>query len=304
MSKIISKREMKKVIKKNNPARTKDFLFCMSILFLPIVNFFVFNLGNYVSMFTLAFRPTVEVEGAGVFSNFVSFGQKFFNDPDLGVATKNSAFLYVLGWVLTPLPLLTSYYIFRKFPGSKYFQLMLMLPGMVAGMVWIMVFKYFMDLVLPGMMGWHEGLLTNPDTKFLSLVIYSVWFTLSGGLLIYTGTMSSVSTSVLEAGRLDGMNRLREFWHLLMPAIYPIFVINTVSGLIGFFSASASAFEFYGLSAPTSTTTIGYIMFTSVKGASADYGFNASGSILFSLVVAPLALIVKHLMEKYGPRDD
>lgn len=302
MVRIISKREMK-ATQQRDSAKTKDFLFCLSILFLPIVNFFLFNIGNYVSMFSLAFSPETEIPGVGIFTNFVRFIDSFAKDPGLEYAIKNSLIFYGLGWLITPLPLLTSYYIFRKFPGTKYFQFMLMLPGMVAGMVWIMVFKYFMDLVLPDLMGWQVGLLTNADTKFLSLVIYSVWFTLGGGLLLYTGTMSSVSTSVLEAGRLDGMNRLREFWHLLMPAIYPIFVINTVAGLIGFFTNSANIFEFYGLGAPTSIRTIGYVMFTSVKGANPDFGFNAAGSLIFSCIVAPLALVVKRLMEKYGPSD-
>lgn len=255
-------------------------------------------------MFRLALTPTVEIEGAGIFSNFVSFTNQFFKDPHLGIAIKNSAIFYALGWVVMPLGLFTSYYIFRKFPGHKYFQLMLMLPGMVAGMVWILVFKYFMDLVLPDLMGWDVGLLTNADTKFLSLIIYSLWFCLGGGLLIYTGTMSSVSNSVLEAGRLDGMNRLREFWHILLPVIYPLLTIGWVAGLISFFTNSGNVFEFYGLSAPTDTRTIGYIMFTSVKGQNPDYGFNSAGSILFSLVVAPLALILKRVLEKVGPSVD
>lgn len=302
MGKIISAKELKRKREKD-PARRKDMWFCISILFLPVVNFFLFNIGNYVNMLVLAFTPTTEVAGAGVFSNFVSFIEKFFGDPLLDVAIRNSTFFYVIGWVITPLPLLTSYYIFRKLPGTKYFQFMLMLPGMVAGMVWILIYKYFMDLVLPDLMGWEMGLLTNADTKFLSLVIYSLWFCLGGSLLIYTGTMGSVSTSVLEAGRLDGMNKMREFWHILLPAIYPVFVINTVGGLIGFFTNSANVFEFYGLSAPSNTTTIGYIMFQSVKGVNPDYGFNSAGSLLFTFVVAPIALITKRLMEKLGPSD-
>lgn len=302
MQKIITKKEMK-IKKASNPALVKDFIFCMSILILPIINFLLFNIGQYVNMFRLAFKPTVEIEGAGIFSNFVSFLKQFLSDPHMETAMRNSAFFYLLGWIIKPLPLFTSYYIFRKFPGTKYFQFMLLLPGMVASMVWILVFKYFMDLVLPDLMGWNMGLLTNGDTKFLSLVIYTLWFCLGSGLLIYTGMMGSVSNSVLEAGRLDGMNKVREFWHILMPAIYPIFVINTVSGLIGFFVSSGSAFEFFGLDAPSSTYTIGYVMFQSVKGINPDYGFNSAGSILFSIVVAPLALIVKRLLEKYGPSE-
>lgn len=303
MKRIISRKEMKRK-RMPNPARTKDMWFCIVILFLPVVNFFLFNIGNYVNMFRLAFTPTVEIEGYGILSNFVSFAEKFFKDPNLKTAIQNSTFFYLLGWIIKPLPLFTSYYIYRKLPGTKFFQVMLMLPGIVASMVWVLVYKYFVDLVLPDLMGWDMGLLTNGNTKFLSLVIYSCWFTLGGSLMIYTGMMNSVSKSVLEAGRLDGMNKVREFWHILMPAIYPVFVVQTVSGLIGFFTNNASAFEFFGLSAPSNCSTIGYVMFTSVKGANPDYGFNSAGSILFTLVVAPLALTVKHLMEKYGPRDD
>lgn len=303
MSRVISKKEMKNK-RIPNPAKTKDLVFCLIILFLPVLNFLLFNIGNYANMIRLALDPTTEIEEIGIFSNFVIFWEQFTSDPNMMTAIENSLIFYGLGWAILPLALFTSYYIFRKFPGRKYFQFMLMLPGMIAGMVWIMVYKYFMDLVLPDLMGWKIGLLTNGDTKFLSLIIYSLWFSLGGGLLIYTGMMGSVSNSVLEAGRLDGMNKVREFWHILMPAIYPVFVINTVSGLIGLFTNGGNTFEFFGLSAPSSTHTIGYIMFQSVMGANPDYGFNSAGSLLFTLIVAPIALIVKRLMEKYGPSED
>lgn len=301
MSKIISKKEFKQK-KIPDPARRKDIIFCIVILFLPIVNYIVFSLGQQINMFRLAFTPSVE--GQGAWSNFQKVINKFLKEDNMDIALKNSLIFYGLGWATTPLALFTSYYIYCKYPGKGYFQTMLMLPGIVAGMVWVLVYKYFMDLVLPDLMGWDMGLLTNADTKFLSLVIYSVWFSLGGGLLIYSGMMGSVSEEVREAGRLDGMNRLHEFWHLMLPAIYPVFVINTVNGLIGFFSASGSAFEFFGLDAPTSTTTIGYVMFQSVMGSTKDYGFNSAASLMFTAIVAPLALIVKRLMEKYGPSED
>lgn len=303
MSKVISRKEMK-TKRVPNPARTKDMWFCIVILFLPCVNFCFLDMGNYVNMIRLAFKPTAEIGNWGILSNFVNFLTKFFSDPNLGVAIKNSGFWYLFGWMLKPLPLLTSYYIFRKFPGTKYFQIMLLLPGIVCGMVWTLVFKYFVDLVLPDMMGWPMGLMTNPDTKFLALVLYELWFTLGGGLMINTGMMNSVPKSVLEAGRLDGMNKLREFWHILMPAVYPVFVIGVVTGIMSFFSSQGNLFPFYGTSAPSSLSTIGYVMFTSVMGSYPDYGFNSAGSILFSLVVAPLSIFVKHMLEKYGPRDD
>lgn len=300
MSKIISKKEYD-AKRLPNPARRKDALFCFIILFLPVVNFCIFNLMQYVTMFRLAFTPTTP--GAGIFDNFARFFKKFSTETNMFTAIKNSAFFYLLGWVTLLPSLFTSYYIYRKFPGSKFFQLMLMLPGIVAGMVWVLVYKYFMDLVLPEWMGWPVGLLTNGDTKFLSLVIYSLWFSLGGGLLIYTGMMGSVSEEVRDAGRLDGMNRLQEFFRLMLPAIYPVWVINTVSGVIGFFSATGSAFEFFGLDAPSQTYTIGYVMFQSVMNTQ-DYAFNSAGSLVFTAIVAPLALGLKRLLEKIGPSED
>lgn len=299
MAKILTKREFKKQ-RIVNPAERKDWWFCMSILFLPIVNFLLFNMGNLINMVRLAFTP--DGSGTGLLYNFEQVIHNFATNKDLLVGVRNSVLIYGIGWVLTLPNMFVSYYVYNKFPGSKYFQVMLMLPGMVAGMVWVLVFKYFVDLVLPGWLGWDMGLLTNGSTKFLSLLIYMVWNGL-GINLVYTGMMGSVSPEVREAGRLDGMNRVQEFVKLMLPAIYPLFVLNVVAGIIGFFTATGSAFEFFGLDAPNTTYTIGYIMFQKVM-VSSEYGFNAAGSMMFTAIVAPLSLTVKHLMEKYGPRED
>lgn len=299
VAKILTKKEFKK--RKNiNPAERKDWWFCVSILALPIINFIVFNMGNIVNMFRLAFTP--DGAGTGVFYNFEQVIKNFTSNKDLLVAVRNSAIFYALGWLFTLPNMFTSYYIYNKFPGAKYFQVMLMLPGMVAAMVWVLVFKYFVDLVLPGWLGWEMGLLTNGNTKFLAILLYYVWTSL-GVNLVYTGMMGSVSPEVREAGRLDGMNRVQEFVKLMLPAIYPLFVLSVVSGIIGFFTMTGSAFEFFGLDAPNSTYTIGYIMFQKVM-VSGEYGFNAAGSLMFTAIVAPIALTVKRLMEKHGPRED
>lgn len=300
MSKIISKKEMKKR-GTLNVAKRKDWWFCFGVLFLSLFNWIVFAFMKYVVMFYQAFVPSVE--GVGMFYNFQNIIERLFNDPNLLTGLRNSAVFYFLGLAFVPIGLFGSYYVYKRFPGTEFFRLMFMLPSIISSMVWITVYKYFVDLVLPDLMGWQMGLMTNADTKFLSLILYGLWFCI-GCNLVYVGLMNSVSGEVIEAGRLDGMTRPQELWHLLLPSIYSLFTLNMVGGLMGFFTTTGNTFEFYGLDAPSSTYTIGYIMFQSVMGSSSDFGFNSAGNILFTVIVAPLALIVKHLMEKFGPSEE
>ena len=54
--------------------------------------------------------------------------------------------------------------------------------------------------------------------------------------------------------------------------------------------------------------TLGYYFFIKVAGndavTGADYTYASAGGILFTLIVAPVTIITKNLLEKYGPSED
>ena len=76
-----------------------------------------------------------------------------------------------------------------------------------------------------------------------------------------------------------------------------------------FFINQGYFFAFFGGNANqyTSYDTLGYVFFTKVAGDEATYSqytYAAAGGILFTLIVAPITVMTKSLLEKYGPSED
>ena len=86
--------------------------------------------------------------------------------------------------------------------------------------------------------------------------------------------------------------------------IFPTITVFLVTGVGDFFTANACAYTFYAENAPYNVYTLGYYLFIKVIGANAslaDYPYAAAAGLCLTLVAAPITLLVKYLLEKYGP---
>jgi putative aldouronate transport system permease protein len=63
------------------------------------------------------------------------------------------------------------------------------------------------------------------------LVISGVWKGMGWGTIIYLAAISGVDPQLYESAVMDGANRLRQTWHITMPAIFPIVAISFVFNL-------------------------------------------------------------------------
>lgn len=110
--------------------------------------------------------------------------------------------------------------------------------------------------------------------------------------------------SIIEFGQLEGMNLFQELIHITLPMIFPTITVFLVTGVADFFTNSIYTYSFYAESAPYNVYTIGYYLFVKVIGSKAslaDYPYAAAAGICFTLVAAPITLLVKYLLEKFGP---
>lgn len=188
----------------------------------------------------------------------------------------NSFFIW--GFSLTVglfLGLIVAYYIYKKCAGSGFFKVMLFAPCVISGTVMIAIFKQIADVGFPALAEvitgkYVVGLLTNPDSAFLTILIYNIWFGLGGNMLLYLGSMEQINESVIESAKLEGVGFMREFFCITLPSIYPTFVTFVTVGVAGFFSNNMSLYLFYGLEADSSLMNVGYYLFVSVLNAGYD----------------------------------
>ena len=129
---------------------------------------------------------------------------------------------------------------------------------------------------------------------------------------MYTGTMSGIDDSIVEAAELDGVNAAQEFWYITLPLIYPTFVTFFVTGLAQIFVNDLGAFTFFGDTLPFSLKvhTIGFLIFSATKkGSTLDNAASdvislnqvATMGLMITMITLPTTLLVKKYMTKWGP---
>lgn len=292
--------------------RRKDIIFFALMMAIPIIQLCVFYIAVNVNSVLLSFKDySIETGNYEIvwFDNFKKVFSDFFGESDvLRNALKNS--LIVSSFILLvglSLGLLFSYSIFKKCWGHEFYKIMLFMPSILSSVVMAMMFNYFVERALPEMLNEFfnlkmEGLLSNPDTTFSTLVFYTIWVGFGGSMLLYVGAMNNIDESMIEAGKLDGTNSITEFIYIVFPSIYSTFIVFLTTGLVGIFMQQMNLYSFFGGTAKISLYTLGYYLYRQTQAATfSEYPYLAAMGIVFTLIAVPLTLGVKAFFEKIGP---
>ena len=230
-------------------------------------------------------------------------------------ALKNSFILYLVGlFVGSTLAILFSYTIFKKIKGYQFFRTMLFFPSIISPIVMVLIFRNFIGSALPyiiqNLTGATQpplGLLSNPETQFGTLMFYSVWFSFGTSVLLYSGAMSGINESVIEAAKMDGANDFRELVSIVLPLIFPTFSTFIIVGIAGIFTNQMGLFSFYGTKAISfDLYTVGYYLYreTALIAGNAGYPPVAALGVCISIFTIPTTFLVKYLLKKVGPKVD
>ena len=287
--------------------RNKEIIFLISILIIPLAKVAVFYIGVNIKSLLFAFQ-TYE-EGKYIltgFNNFKAVFEAFSGDGVLLGTLTNSLVLYFVGLVVgLPLSLLFSYYIYKGAFGSTIFKVMLFLPSIISNLVLVLMFQYLVEDGISKLIGYN--LLTNPDTVFPVLVFFNVYIGFGSGIILYSNAMSKIDPGIIEYGQTAGVNYWQEFSKVVAPLVFPTITSFLVTGVSGIFTANMNLYSFFGDSAEYYTQTLGYYLFVKVIGDNAtpaDYPFASALGVVFTFVCVPLTLIVRKLLEKYGPSEN
>lgn len=293
--------------------KTQDLIFCLLIFLVPMVQFAIFYLGVNINSFVMAFQK-YEVDpvtnlGSYVSNGFNNFKTMFFeiqNDGVFGYALKNSLLAFVMVTLVgITFALVFSLYIFKKMPGSGIFRVLLFAPSILSAVVTVTMYRFFVEDAVPVIFNMEQGLLGNPSTKMGTIIFFNIWIGFGTQILMYSGAMNGIDPSITEAAKLDGANPFVEFFHIILPLIFPTIQTFLVTGVAGLFINQINLVAFEGLSAEGQYMTIGYYLFKDTEAATQyRYPILAAYGISLTLIAAPLTLLVRWALEKFGPSVD
>ena len=292
----------------------KDKIFAACLMAYPILHFLVFYVFVNINSVLLALQSYDMESGTYFFDGFTQFKAVFDNfahDLTMRFSLKNSIIGELLVVVLAfPLHLVFSYVIYKKIPLSGFFQVILFLPNILSSVVMSLLFERFINVGFPNIMEQvfnfsdFPNLLFQPKSTFPTIMFYTIWLSFGSRIILYTGAMGRVPQSIIEYGQLEGISLFKEFIYVIMPAVFSTLTIYLISAIAGIFTSEFYLYNFFGEEAPIEARSLGYQFYILVVGESATperYPYCAAAGVLFTLVAAPLTLIGRTLLEKYGP---
>ena len=303
----------------NRPRKNRGkTIFYWTILAFPLLQFVIFYIGVNLNSFALAFQ-SFDIYNDGLqfvgfdrlLMNFKAVFQMFQEADYLLKAFGNSIIAYLVGlFVGLTLALLFSYYLYKKFFMSKFFKVILFLPFIISSIILVIIYKYFVENAIPAfilqLFGKEiEGLLSNQNTEFITVLFFSIWTGFGIQTLIYGSAMSDISNDIVDAAKIDGVTPMREFLFIDIPIIAPTIAVFMVSSTATIFVNQMNLFSFYGAQAANyDIWTIGYYMYQGITVAPlADYPYFAAFGLVMTMITIPITLIVRRLMNKLDPNE-
>ena len=309
--------------RKGYTRKQRRMVFYTLMFALPILQFLLFYLYVNFNSVVMAFQDKVEIEPIGYATSFtwdhLKNAFKFFGDEECWKMLGNSfGLLFGQLFIVTPLALLFSYYIAKGKPGSSFFRIMLYLPQVLSVVVLGALYQEIMNKVYPFIAETVFGkkdvasLMTQASTynaQFWGAYIFTLWFSFGTNVLIYTGAMSSIDQSIVESAHLDGVTSIQEFYYIYVPMIFSTLTTFIVTGLAGIFNNQMSLHTFFGNN-KSKVKVFGYYFYgtaaMNIENAGPAQVLHelAALGLIATLIIIPITLIVRKLLNKYGPRVD
>ena len=286
-----------------------------ALLLVPVIlGFAVFYLIPKIDAILLAFRGyddkgKLTYVGLANFKAFFEYFSESASDPTVRTALSNSLKNYLIGLIGPPICVFIAYYIFKKLPLAKVYQYVVMIPQIISSFVLCLVFFKYVENALPSTMK-QLGFLNFPNVlnderyTYGTTLFYSIWSGFATTILLFSSSMNSIDTSVIESARLDGVGFFQEMFYIVVPLIGGTISTGFITSIGGIFTASGPLIAFWEYNAPPETINMGYYFTQQVMLHQQDqvtYPMLAAMGLVFTLISTPLVLLVKKLCDKIVP---
>lgn len=216
---------------------------------------------------------------------------------------------------------------------KMFFRTIFYLPAVTSSLVIIFLWKWFYDPSPQGLfntlIGYYNGMamglaqhispalshlqiaqqtwLSDPKLAMLCIILPSIWAGAGPGSIIYLAAMKGIPDDMYEAADLDGASPLRKIWHVTIPTLSPLIIINFVGVFIGSFKAMENIFVMTGGGPLNATHTVSleiwYNAFMYLKFGYATAAAWIMGSMLIGFTMYQLR-ILKNIKFSTSGRED
>ncbi|WP_242971964.1 carbohydrate ABC transporter permease [Haloimpatiens massiliensis] len=139
--------------------------------------------------------------------------------------------------------------------------------------------------------------LGNPKTALPTLMVISIWKNIGYFIVIYIAALMDIPSNYYEASKVDGANKLQEFFHITLPLLKPTTIMVVFLGTIWSFQIFDLVYTLTGGGPGTTTMTlVMHIYNLSFKEFNAGYAMTVA-NILF-LIIAMMSILQRKFLRR------
>ncbi|CYY10118.1 ABC transporter permease [Streptococcus suis] len=277
------------------------------LMLLPgLVLTFIFR---YIPMYgvLIAFKDYNPLKGV-LGSEWIGFEEftKFLSSPNFGNLLANTLKLSVYGLLLGFLPPIILAIMLNQLlsdKAKKRIQLVLYAPNFISVVVIVgMIFLFFsvggpVNSIL-GMFGIEANFLTDPDFFRPLYILSGIWQGMGWASTLYTATLVNVDPALIEAAKLDGANIFQRIWHIDLPALKPVMVIQFILAAGGIMNVGyEKAFLMQTSLNLTSSEIISTYVYK-IGLVSGDYSYSTAVGLFNALINIILLIAVNKIVKR------
>jgi len=214
------------------------------LLILPIIYFCVFKykpmealiiafkdykikLGYLASPWAKEFNMETGLSQINIFTHFI----RFFKSAYFGQILWNTVSLSVLQLLFGfPIPILLALIMneIKKNRVKKTLQMVTYLPHFISTVVLIAIVQAMVapqtgifNKIIMALGGEGVYFISKPEWFKPLYIISGIWQNAGYSSIIYLATLTNIDPQLIEAAKIDGANRLKVIWHIMIPGILP-----------------------------------------------------------------------------------
>lgn len=264
---------------------------------------------RYIPMYgvLIAFKDYNPLRGV-LGSEWIGFTEftKFLSSPNFGILLANTLKLSIYGLLLGFLPPIILAIMLNQLlsdKAKKRIQLVLYAPNFISVVVIVgMIFLFFsvggpVNSIL-GKFGLETNFLTDPDFFRPLYILSGIWQSMGWASTLYTATLVNVDPALIEAAKLDGANILQRIWHIDLPALKPMMVIQFILAAGGIMNVGyEKAFLMQTSLNLTSSEIISTYVYK-IGLISGDYSYSTAVGLFNALINVILLIAVNKFVQR------
>ncbi len=258
----------------------------------------IFTLYPVISSFILSFQTG---KGAVYHFNGLDNIKRLFGDKVFRQALGNT-FIYFIFQVPVMTVLALSIATLLNDPKLKFkgvFRTAIFLPCVTSLVAYSVLFKsmFSMDgLINRLLMSIH--LISEPIPWILDpfwakvlIIIALTWRWTGYNMIFYLSALQNIDPQIYEAARIDGADKLKQFFYIILPLLKPIILFTTVMSTIGTLQLFDESVNITNGGPANATLSLSHYIYNVLFKFTPNFGYAATISYVIVFFVAILAII-------------